>query len=246
MKTLGIDLASQPARTAACMITWEGSEAVVADPTLDLDDDVLLAMIATADKVGIDAPFGWPEKFIETVVAHRQQEEWPSVDLSELRYRLTDRIVIESTRHRPLSVSSDLIGVTAMRCGRLLSALGATGERVDRSGGGKVVEVYPAAALVVWGFNPRGYKRVTGQEKRKQLLEEMQASTQEWLRLNPSVIQKCSLSDDCLDALIAALIARAAAVGATLRPTREQAAITDREGWIHLPLSQSLDLLARK
>ena len=45
------------------------------------------------------------------------------------------------------------------------------GESVDRSGIGKVVEVYPAAALCRWGFESRGYKRAKGEDRRAALVK---------------------------------------------------------------------------
>ena len=48
--------------------------------------------------------------------------------------------------------------VTAMRVVRLLVDAAATGESIDRSGGGRFVEVYPAASFRVWGFPSRSYK----------------------------------------------------------------------------------------
>jgi hypothetical protein len=42
-------------------------------------------------------------------------------------------------------------------------------------------------------------------------------------------------SDDMFDALIAALTARAVALGRTVRPGEGQAGAARTEGWIHLP-----------
>jgi hypothetical protein len=54
----------------------------------------------------------------------------------------------------PLSVSTDRIAYPAMRIARLLGAV--AGEPVDRTGAGRIVEGYPAAALRVWGLpHPR-------------------------------------------------------------------------------------------
>jgi hypothetical protein len=57
--------------------------------------------------------------------------------------RLTDLAVREVMRLTPLSVSADRIGQVAMRCACLLAQLAQQGYAVDRSGGGKVAEVYP-------------------------------------------------------------------------------------------------------
>ena len=58
----------------------------------------------------------------------------------------------------PLSVSSDRIAMPTTRAVRLLAETAASGETIDRSGGGRFVEVYPAAALSVWRFPSRGDK----------------------------------------------------------------------------------------
>src|SRR5207253_2236918 len=75
--------------------------------------------------------------------------------LHQLRFRATDFAVHERTGRWPLSVSSDLIAVPALRAARLFGAH-------DRSGAGVLVEVYPAAALRIWGFSTRGYKGPRG------------------------------------------------------------------------------------
>ena len=67
MKTLGIDLAASEARTAACVIEWNEGRGVVTPPVVGLTDDGLLEAMAPADKVGIDSPFGWPDRFVEAV-----------------------------------------------------------------------------------------------------------------------------------------------------------------------------------
>lgn len=244
MLTLGIDLASQAANTAVCEIEWSDNRAIVQDPIVGLGDVDLLELIPSAAKVGIDCPFGWPDPFAAAVSAHRSFAPWPDVDLVDLRYRYTDRVVTDVAR-RPLSVSSDLIGVTAMRCARLLSELDRKGHPVDRAGTGRVAEVYPAAALVVWGFEPAGYKRVAGLEKRRSLIAALEGATRGWLEVSERARGMCEKSDDCLDALVASLVARAAAVALTQLPSRDRLDQVRREGWIHLPSPGSLDRLSR-
>ena len=224
------------------MIDWADRPATVASVSVGLTDDVLIEMIQRADKVGIDAPFGWPDDFVAAVARHSRRELWPEATIAELRYRLTDRLVAGRAR-RPLSVSSDLIAVTAMRCARLLSALEQDGNRVDRAGAGKVAEVYPAAALVVWGFDPTGYKRSGGISKRKALVAGLGTATNGWLRVSAEVRAVCVASDDAFDALIASLVARAAAAGLTENPSGRDLEQARREGWIHLPVTGSLSSL---
>ena len=244
MLTLGIDLASQAAKTAVCRIEWSDHRAVVDDPIIGLGDVDLLELIPNAAKVGIDCPFGWPDSFAAAVAAHHSFAPWPDADLVDLRYRYTDRVVTDIAR-RPLSVSSDLIGVTAMRCARLLSELDRGGHPVDRAGTGVVAEVYPAAALVVWGFQPAGYKRAAGLQKRKSLLAALEEATGDWLEVSERALGLCEQSDDCLDALVASLVARAAGLGLTQPPPRDRLDQIQREGWIHVPSAGSLERLSQ-
>jgi len=103
--------------------------------TVNVNDQALLAQVAGVDKVGVDAPFGWPGAFVEAVVAHHAGSPWPSFDLTALCYRATDRFVHDETGRRPLSVSSDRIAVTAMRAAGLLSKLAERGNQwTERAG----------------------------------------------------------------------------------------------------------------
>ena len=73
MVTLGVDLASQARKTAACLIRWDGGSAHVEYLKIGLEDPDLLdcsgARTRRPDKIGIDAPFGWPGDFVQ---AHSQ------------------------------------------------------------------------------------------------------------------------------------------------------------------------------
>jgi len=115
-----------------------------------------LALAKGRQKVAIDASFGWPRAFVDALDAHRRFEAWPAPDdgapetyRAALSFRATDRVVMHT--RRPLSVSTDKLGVTAMRCAHPLHRWSLAGESVDRAGGKRFVEVYPAAALARWG-----------------------------------------------------------------------------------------------
>jgi predicted nuclease with RNAse H fold len=121
MKTLGIDLSANPLKTGACLIDWESTAVTfLRRPTVD---DELVAAAAGSDMTAIDVPLGWPDEFIDAVVAHRDATGWPPAsreppaDRVPLRYRLTDLALIAAGA-RPLSVSTDRIGVAAMRGAR--------------------------------------------------------------------------------------------------------------------------------
>jgi predicted nuclease with RNAse H fold len=229
VSVLGIDLAAGARRTYACVL--DGTRARLHERC---DDDTLLELAAGREKVGIDAPFGWPRAFVEALIAHRGHEAWPAPDgepekyRAELSYRETDRAVMPT--RRPLSVSTDRIGVTAMRCAHLLHRWKIAGEAVDRSGRGKFVEVYPAGALEVWGLGASGYKGKSTEALAAKLDRLLDA-----VPLELSDRELCARVHDAFDALIAALIARAAALDLTDGPPPEHAELAAEEGWIHLP-----------
>lgn len=127
-----------------------------------------------------------------------------------------------------------------MRAVRLLTEVAATGEAIDRSGGGRFVEVYPAVALHVWGFPSRGYKGTKGAPLLARLVRDLAERTTDWLTLSDEDRARCTASDDMLDALVATLVARAAATGRCepIPPHDHESAKED--GWIALPQSGSL------
>jgi predicted nuclease with RNAse H fold len=249
VRTLGIDLAAQPANTSACAIDWGAGRPVISDLRSGLGDEDLLEAISDADKVGIDAPFGWPDEFVDAMVAHRNREAWPGsgedqdVYRFHLSFRATDRRLIERGIRRPLSVSTDLIGVVAMRCAYLLDRLAARGEPVDRGGTGKVIEAYPAPALTGWGLSATGYKSKVGVARLPELLSRLEEGLGK-LEMTQQEREAAESDHNCFDALVASLVARAAALGLTQPP--ESAEERDRaasEGWIHVPTNPLSHLL---
>lgn len=243
MVTLGVDLASQPKRTATCLVHWDRGSARIATLSMGATDADLHELFGRADKIGIDAPFGWPAPFTQAVAAYSAETVWPAADVPQLRFRRTDEVVKEKLGRWPLSVSSDLIAVPAMRAVRLLAEAAADGEPIDRSGGDRFVEVYPAAALHVWGFPSRGYKGAKGAKVRARLVRDLAKQTADWLTLSEEDWEKCTASDDMLDGLVAALVARAAAIGRCEPIPPGDLALAREEGWIALPQPGSLDHL---
>lgn len=194
-----------------------------------ITDDDVVRLALESDKCAIDAPFGWPEPFVEFVRAHRSGDTLPS---GELRLRTTDLAVRQTTGIRPLSVSANLIGATAMRCARLLRSIGhASGQPVDRTGVGLVVEAYPAAALNVWGLPSTGLKGGSGRVARDTILAALLAATGAQTRVEDRRL--LTSNDDAFESLVCGLVARAAAIGNTEPTPDAEPAAT--EGWIHLP-----------
>jgi hypothetical protein len=255
MRTLGIDLSADPRKTAACVLDWTDGTATVARLSLGWKDAPLVELMSEPSIawVAIDAPFGWPTAFLAAVTGWAEQGTWEATDRRQLRFRETDRFV-EAQARLPLSVSSDRIAVTAMRCASLLTQLGerrsGPGGRIDRTGDDRVVECYPGAALVMWSddaadilLDANGYKGSGGAKLRRVLVESLRRAAP-WLMLDDDQKQLVLKSDDALDAVIAALVARAAAGEQTMLPeTMEQTVAASVEGWVHLPKPETLSAL---
>ena len=125
---------------------------------LRADNEAILARLREGIPAGIDAPFGWPHRFVAALaewdVSGRWNEVWDKETQPFLRLRETDRWIGATLRKWPLSVSADSIATCAMRAATLLTALG-TVDRVN----GPCFEVYPGAALLAWHLPFAGYKR---------------------------------------------------------------------------------------
>ncbi len=245
MRTLGIDLASDPANTAYCLVQWGSQGADIRELEVDASDERLLQLHELADVTGIDCPFGWPTAFLAFLCATsrptgEQLPAWSKQYRDELKFRVTDMRVRDDKELQitPLSVSADRIAIPGFRCQGLLARMKVT----DRSGDGRVYEVYPAAALERWGLPSRGYKEVRGRPMRATIVGNLLAKAG-WLRVSDEQRTKMLESDDALDALVASLNARAAKLGLTLRPQPDQHREAAREGWIAIPEEGSLEKL---
>ena len=225
--TIGVDFAASPRNTAACEIRWTAGGAVVERLDGVVDDAAFLTLLAglpPGGLLGIDCPLGWPVAFTAALRAHAGGEPWPARgtdgERGDMVWRATDRWVRNRSGRWPLSVSTDRLGVTALRAAHLLDAWGA----VDRSGvTGPVAEVYPAAARRVWSLDP--------------VRSVAELSTRVPVRFaSPAARQACETSEHAFDALVAALVARAVALGRTSPPPPELMATARVEGWIHLPI----------
>ena len=164
----------------------------------------------------------------------------PPGDRVPLRYRVAD-LAVMAGGGRPLSVSTDRIGVAAMRGARLQHLFGAAGVPVDRSGvTGRIAEVYPAAALRAWGLASSQYKGKVNATACASLVFELVARCGPLGASAATALDGCD--DDGLDAFICALVGRAVLVGHTTRPPREHVDVARREGWIHVPTASLAEL----
>jgi len=252
--TLGVDLASQPQHTAVCAIAWADGHADVVALWKAVDtwgaplDDVLIVAamrgghrdLPRPSKVAIDAPLGWPVDFVRALGG---AIPWPALGGSRRRLerRATDHWVHGTATKLPLSVTTDRIAFAAMRAAGLLAHCAATGEEViDVSGvTGLVCEAYPDPAIRRLGLWPpaagaRDSYKANARALRASIMDRL-GDAAPWLRLSAAQREACIESDDCLDALVCALVARAAAKGLTVGPPAELVREARSEGWIHLP-----------
>ncbi|MGH3912787.1 MAG: DUF429 domain-containing protein [Pseudonocardiaceae bacterium] len=96
-----------------------------------------------------------------------------------------------------------------------------------------IVEVYPAAGLKCWGLPHRRHKGNTRITSLAALVDKLREFAP-WLDLG-QYEQLCRQRDHAFDAVLAALLARVAALGLTIMPTDDDHATALTEGWITLP-----------
>ncbi|MGD8195695.1 DUF429 domain-containing protein [Herbiconiux sp. P18] len=261
MRVAGVDLAAEAKGTALAVIEWNGAVARLERLDLGVDDALIVGAALGVHKLGIDCALGWPDAFVEFVRGHAALgapaapggHAAPDTSAANdaptapdggmdwrrtLAYRETDRRVRQVTGRWPLSVSTDRLGLTAMRCAGLLGRLAAAGVAVDRAGGGRVAEVYPGASLRLWGFDTTGYR--VGTEARERLLRHLVTECP-WLDLG-GFAELMTASGDAFDAVVAALAARSAALGRWTPAPPELLDQARREGWIALPTGPVAEL----
>lgn len=244
MLTAGIDLAAEPKGTALSVIDWGTASASLVSLELGLVDDRIVELTKQSDKIGIDCALGWPVDFVSFL----SQSSNSSLEIDggldwrrQLAFRETDRQVRKVTGRWPLSVATDRLGMTALRCAGLLNRLQRAGLEIDRSGAGRIVEVYPAAALRLWDFQTAGYRNSS--EIRGRLLDSLQHKLPQLDlgHFRDELVESC----DAFDSLIASLNTRSAALGHYEAPTRGMLETASREGWIALPNSQLSELFTQ-
>ena len=210
METLGVDLAAQSDRTCACRIDWSRPRPLVKiidwEKPRDwrIDDKKLAALVCAPAfaAVGVDVPFGWPIAFKELLAGSGTFTSYDD-DADRLRLRETDHFCAKTTGVTPLSVSADMIAAPAMRWCVLRARMGASASRAH--------EVYPAAALAAWGLPHHGYKKAAQSAERATACKRLGDLLA--LDLDAEHTKWITESHDALDAVVAAIVARAIALG---------------------------------
>ncbi|MER7273552.1 DUF429 domain-containing protein [Dactylosporangium sp. NPDC000244] len=235
MLTAGVDLAPTDERTALATIAWSRGRAMLRELAVGVPDARIVATVRGAVKSGLNCALGWPEPFAALVNAHRvgHTASLPSKENGAnwrraMMYRATDEVVRANVPGVvPASVAADRQGHAAVRCAALQAMLARSGQDVDRSGTGLIVETHPAASLYRWGVTRRHKGRHEG-------LAAALLEATPWLDLG-SFGPLVSTNRDAFDAVVAALTARAAALGLTIRPDGNQLALAKIEGWTAIP-----------
>lgn len=240
----GLDLSAEPKGTALSILEVSNAGVKLQSLELGLRDSQIVAASTGVEKLGIDCALGWPIAFVDFLQHHaaaatNKSAFEGSIELRRtLAYRETDRMVREATGRWPLSVSTDRLGMAAIRCAGLLSALGATGANVSRAGEGLVVEVYPAASMRIWQLENAGYRNDS--DVRSRLLRDLRAAAP-WLEVSGHEALLTE-SHDAFDSLVAALATLAVVVGHASAPTQMQLDLARTEGWVHLPTASLAEI----
>lgn len=235
--TWGLDLSTEPRKSAAVAVRWSPTGAEVIDIRTPLTAPTVAALIDQHrdSHWAVDVPFGWPDRFVKLMTVRHNgplpadhlpdEGEWKVWRTGRVARRVTDQFLYdhESINTRPLPASFDKLGATAAMWALIEGRLAAEGVAVDRSGvTGTICETYPTAALRSWGWKAKG-------KPDEQVLSELIQK----LEFGPE-LKHHLVKDDVCDAVVCAVVARAHQLGRTLKPDAGQLDAAQREGWIHV------------
>jgi predicted nuclease with RNAse H fold len=253
VRTLGVDLTSQPADTAIAGIEWPQGDVPRLIPFSQLEsepftDERLIDLLDSQEwgRVAIEVPFGWPRSLLGLLERWRIgiPVELPAemrAGHSEVLFRATDLVVWEQTGVRPSPVGLDKLAWVALRAFHILSAAGA---HTDRAGlRSAVIETYPKAALTRWSDMPATSTKSgdAAPGVRADLVDRISAELALQIESEDRERLIAVGRDHRFDALLCALVARAAMLGRTTLPRPGPAReLSEEEGWIHLPEEGSL------
>jgi hypothetical protein len=251
MITWGVDLSVNLADTGVCALTWERDRVVAAFPEAVSDEFLVDIVAGRGDVVGLDVPLGWPVGFAAAVGRYMAAPDGTWDDGPFLgtyhRLRATDRFVTEHGRRHglritPMSVAADKLAAPAMKAAWALTVAARRGAALDRSGcTGRVLEAYPAAAVQVWDLELPAYRNRPARAQ----AEAVAAGCEQIAARAGFPISgvEGARTDHQLDALLCALVARAARLGMTVPPPSELRQSATLEGWIHVPIEGALPRL---
>ncbi len=124
MKTLGIDLAADPKKTAAAVLDWVPDAARLTHLQLGVADEDIVDHFTDADATGIDCPVGWPQALLPFLSGHLNRDADAVLQHDGiagrrlLAYRDYDRFVTSISGLISLSVSADRLAHPTMLLAR--------------------------------------------------------------------------------------------------------------------------------
>lgn len=183
--------------------------------------------------LAIDAPLGWPRLLSASLANHRAGRPLPE-NSHRLFRRETDFFVRKHLGKQTLDVGADRIARTAHAALKLVAEVSAEAgvgfemawePDITRH---SMIEVYPAAWLIVNGLESTGYKQPDRAEARRRIVAEIanrgtHVETPEVAARNP----------DALDALVCVRLGTEFLLGRCIAPTDRP--LAEQEGWIFIP-----------
>jgi hypothetical protein len=254
-RTIGINLSAAAKFTTLVAIEWHDKEAWISEAMVDLEDDELIGYLSSGERIGVYAPFGWPVAMVEAVASYTNSDQWQRASRRQFRHRETEAFVHDVLQSEadqelwPQSVSCDRLALQARRMAQLREQLFTeTGKRFDRAGGDHILEVYAPGASLLWGLHSHAANGLEippdASEKPGLLFIERIEASAPWLHWKEGKRGVCLKNEHTSDALLAALVARAAELDLTIKPENGHLDLARREGWMHLPSKGSLPALA--
>ena len=236
---IGIDCAAQDKNVGLAFGRFDGHECHVSEVTHGKVVDSVAGTVASwisADKptlIALDAPLGWPAPLGENLHAHKAGE-YITAESDMLFSRVTDKIVREKTRKKPLEVGADRIARAARSALNLLNDLRTlTNHPIPLQTAAPImndricaIEVYPAATLIVKGYM-QPYKKKEHIEARRSILNSLE--TQIHFSANRDLVEE---NDDALDAVICVLAGIDFLRKNVIIPDQSEIQFAEKEGWI--------------
>lgn len=168
--TWGLDMSTNPRKTAAVQLSWPDDGAQITDVRHPLGAGEIVSLISghREETWAVDVPFGWPDQFVDLMADRHERplrpdalpadDEWETWRTQRVAQRRTDRFLThdERIKVRPLPASFQLLGATAAMWTLIESRLVSSGVNVDRAGiEGSLCETYPRAAMAGWRYRTK-------------------------------------------------------------------------------------------
>ena len=235
---IGIDCATQDKKVGLARGRFDGNELTIEHADVcgrELDSARTVARwIRESSRpvlIAIDAPLGWPFEMKAKLAIHKAGVPIPTPPNDFFR-RETDRQIKTRVKKMPLDVGADRIARTAHMALELLRKVGKEiDEPVELAWNStlgdaiNVIEVYPGATLLAYGFPSGGYKNPDALDARKAILQHLSGVAAFDLD-----IVAMEGNADALDAAVCLVAARDFLLGLAAPP--QDVALAESEGWI--------------